>query len=422
MREKKDALLQQIAENNRKSTVFFLTGYAVEQPIRLKSKDIAVAINLATTSGFFVEPDKIVTTIDIIASAIEIAAIPAESFENAFSNRGFRFFRRRNRPQVNEEEEYTIEGVTAFDTKNNLVLLKIAETGAPLPFGDSDTVEIGETVYALGYQDDTKYTGAAGALQSRYKDDEWLQMKIQFFPGGNGGPVLNSKQEVIGVFAYGTGSAVGDNRSMMATAISSNVLKELRANSGKVIPLERFQNYSRVRAYALEAQADEKRLERYNDKGAIRDYNAALKLNPDLVEIYSKRGIIKLRIENLQGALKDFDKMIQINPEHIFAYNNRASARGNLGDDQGALDDLNTAIEINPEYAMAYTNLGGVKSEIAKIKIDEGDMVEAQRYCQEAIEGYTKSLALNPKNPVARKYLRQAKRIRWLIKFQQEIA
>ena len=28
--------------------------------------------------------------------------------------------------------------------KNNLVLLKVEETGAPLPLGDSDTVEIGE--------------------------------------------------------------------------------------------------------------------------------------------------------------------------------------------------------------------------------------------------------------------------------------
>ena len=145
MNKKKDALLQQITENNRKSTVFFLTGYTVEQPIELKSKDTAVAIHIETGSGFFVEPDQIVTTIDIIASAIEIAAIPAESFENAFSNRGIRFFRRRDHSQVSEEAEYTIEGVTAYDTKNNLVLLKIAETGIPLPFGDSDTVEIGET-------------------------------------------------------------------------------------------------------------------------------------------------------------------------------------------------------------------------------------------------------------------------------------
>lgn len=420
MKKKKDALLQQITENHRESTVFFLTGYAAEHQIGLKLQEAMVALHIETGSGFFVAPDKIVTTIDLLADTTGVTAIPADSFAKISNNRGLRSFRRRNRSQVSEEETYTIEGVTAYDTKNNLVLLKIAETGVPLPFSDSDTVEIGETVYALGYEDDTKFTATAGYLQSRYKDDKWLQMKIQFFPGSNGGPVLNSKQEVIGVLAYSTGSAVSDSRSMMATVISSNVLKELLTSSGKVMPLEQFQNHSRVRAYALEAQADEKKEERYDDRGTIRDYNAALKLNTDLVEIYSKRGIVKLRIANFEGACKDFDKMIRINPGHIFAYNNRASARGNLGDEQGALDDLNKAIEINPEYAIAYFNLAEINGHIAENKVEEQDIIEAKRYCQEAIDNYTKGFALNPKNPLARKYRRNAKRILRLLKVLSE--
>ncbi len=126
--------------------------------------------------------------------------------------------------------------------------------------------------------------------------------------------------------------------------------------------LDEFQEYPRVRAYALEARADKKMAERNKNRGAIRDYSAALKLNPDLVEIYSKRGIVKLRVMRFRSAIKDFDKMIQINPEHIFAYNNRASARGNLGDKQGLLEDLSKAIEINPEYAIAHVNLAEVKN------------------------------------------------------------
>ena len=62
----------------------------------------------------------------------------------------------------------------------------------------------------------------------------------------------------MGVLAYSTGSAAGDSRSMMGTAIVSNVLKELLANSGEVMELDEFQEYPRVRAYALEARADKK--------------------------------------------------------------------------------------------------------------------------------------------------------------------
>ena len=149
-------------------------------------------------------------------------------------------------------------------------------------------------------------------------------------------------------------------------------------------------------------------LERNDNRGAIRDYNAALKLNPDLVEIYSKRGIVKLRIRKLGSAIKDFDKMIEINPEHIFAYNNRASAKGNLGDERGILEDLSKAIEINPEYAIAHVNLAEVKIHLAEDKADEGDIGEAKRYYQAVINHSAKALKLDPRNPLAERQRRRA--------------
>ena len=194
---------------------------------------------------------------------------------------------------MDEKFGVSIEGVTAFDAKNNLVLLKVAETRDPLPIGDSDTLEIGEKVYTLGYPNEMKYMGVAGTLQSRYKDDKWFQLKTVFLSGNGGGPVLNSESEVVAVVAYGTGSLMGDqDKATIATAISSNVLKKLVENAGKVMSLEQFQKYSRVRAYVLADQAHEM-AEFYENREAIRAYNAALKANPDLVEIYSRRGFIK---------------------------------------------------------------------------------------------------------------------------------
>ena len=408
MKKKRDVLLEQIAENSRESIVFFVTGYASEQPIGLGTKYSALSGYIEIGVGFFVAPDKIVSTIGTLAGADAVAAISVDRFTKAVNNSGKGLFGKRNHPQISEEEKYTIEGVTAFDSKNNLALLKIAEAGVPLPLGNTDAVQIDEKIYTLGYRDDLIYKGAAGTLQNRYKDNKWFQIKTQFYSGNGGGPVLNRENEVIGVLAYGTGSVTGDSNVTVATAISSNVLKELLANSGGVMSLEQLQRNSGVRAYVLETQADDK-AELYENGSAIRDYYSALKLNPELVEIYSKRGILKTRIGNFRGASKDFDKMIQINPEHIFAYNNRASAKVQLGDEQGALDDLNKAIQINPEYAMAYTNLGGVKRHIAETKMDEGNIVEAQRYYQEAIDDYIKCLALNPRNSLVRKHLRDTK-------------
>ena len=135
------------------------------------------------------------------------------------------------------------------------------------------------------------------------------------------------------------------------------------------------------------------------------------KLNPDLVEIYAKRGLMKTRIGNMIGALTDLNKAIKINPQNIIAYNNRASTKGTLGDQYGMLDDLNQALQINPNYIIGHLNRGEVKCQIAELKMDEEDIAEAQQLYQEAIDHFVKTLELNPKHSFARRRLRFVKRI-----------
>ena len=420
MKRNRDALSQQIAENNRESTVFFLTGQTDEPRVGFGTEYTEVDMSVKTGTGFFVEPDKIVTTIDVLAGAIAVAIIPGERFTRTGAHTVAQLLYEGNHHRVLEETGINIEGVIAFDPTNNLVVLKIAETGVPLSLGNSDNVQIGENVYMLGYENDVRYKGIAGTLQSRYKQDKWLQIKIQFSFGISGSPLLNSESEVIGVVSYATGSVSGGDTATVATAISSNVLKELLTHSGKVMSLDRFQKHSRVYAYTLEAEGNN-RAELHENRGAIKNYKDALKLNPDLVEIYSRRGTVKTRIGDMRGALRDLDKMLRINPEHIFAYSNRASAKGHLGDTNGALDDINKAIALDPEYVIAHINLGGINLEIGMMKTDAGDSVEAERHYQAAIDAYSKALKLDRKNPVARNNLKDAKRMLRASKTSREI-
>ena len=414
MKKKKDVLLQQIAENSKESLVFFETGYTIQLPFGANAGNTDILSHIETGSGFFVEPDKIVTTIDFLATTHKVAAIPSDSLAETVTNSA-QISSGDNDSDLWEDIGVSIEGIAAFDAKHNLVLLKVADTGVPLPLEDSDTVQIDEKVYTSGYLDCNEHKCIQGTFQSRYRNDKWFQIKTDYFLGICGGPVLNSKNEVIGMINYSIGTFMPESKATVATVVSSNVLKELLANSGKVIPLEKWQKYGRIRAYALEAKADEM-ADMNDDRQAIKDYNAALKLNPDLVEIYSKRGMLKARIEDIQGAYRDFDKMIQINPEHIFAYSNRGSAKASLGDYQGALDDINKAIEINPEYMFTYINLGAVKMQIAENKMDEGDSVEALRYYQEAIDDLTKLLSLDIDTPLAREIRRSLKPVQRMLR------
>ena len=66
--------------------------------------------------------------------------------------------------------------------------------------------------------------------------------------------------------------------------------------------------------------------------------------------------------KDYQGALADFDRAIQIDPNIVEVYNYRGNLKGNiLQDYQGALVDFNRAIQLKPNYALLYKNRGVLK-------------------------------------------------------------
>jgi serine protease Do len=129
------------------------------------------------------------------------------------------------------------------DPKTDLALLKV-NTDAPLPFvelGDSDSARVGEWVVAVGNPFGLGGTVTAGILSARGRDinsgpyDDYLQIDAPINRGNSGGPLFNSRGQVIGVNAaiYSpTGGSVG-----IGFAIPSNLVREVVAElktDGKV--------------------------------------------------------------------------------------------------------------------------------------------------------------------------------------------
>jgi serine protease Do len=136
---------------------------------------------------------------------------------------------------LDEEAEYTVitnDGQTyqaqvlAKDSINDLALLKIeADNLTPLGLGDSDNIEIGQTVIAIGNTlSEFRNTVTKGVISGvgrrveaggSFGFSEVIEQAIQtdaaINPGNSGGPLVNLKGEVIGINTAisGSGQLIG---------------------------------------------------------------------------------------------------------------------------------------------------------------------------------------------------------------------
>ena len=53
--------------------------------------------------------------------------------------------------RVGKDRKYSIAGIVAMDSQQDLAILRVSDVSTPtLPFGNSDAIQIGESVYAVG--------------------------------------------------------------------------------------------------------------------------------------------------------------------------------------------------------------------------------------------------------------------------------
>ena len=136
------------------------------------------------------------------------------------------------------------------DPSTDLAVLKVsapARALTPLPLADSDRVQVGDEVVAIGNPfglDRTATAGIISAIQRRitapngFSIDHALQTDAPINHGNSGGPLISADGAVIGVNSQiETGSNGGDGNVGIAFAIPSNTVKDVVAQilkSGKV--------------------------------------------------------------------------------------------------------------------------------------------------------------------------------------------
>jgi S1-C subfamily serine protease len=134
----------------------------------------------------------------------------------------------------------TKASVVGSDPSSDLAVLKVAASSrafTPLPLGDSDDMEVGDPVVAIGNPfglDRTVTAGIVSAIQraitapNGYTIDHVIQTDAAINHGNSGGPLLNRGGEVIGVNAQiETGDNAGGGNVGVGFAIPSNTVKSV---------------------------------------------------------------------------------------------------------------------------------------------------------------------------------------------------
>ena len=344
-------------------------------------------------SGFFVANDKVVTNIHGLADA-DLASLHVRT-DNA---------------------NYTIRGVTAFDTQNDLVILQISGTGAPLVLGNSDAVSSSETVFGVGYvgYPADRFNIMENTVLPERLNGVWLRVTPNSPGGTSGGPVLNTRGEVVGITVAGSG-AIG-------YAVGSNVLKGLLDRLGAVEPLAKWQKRDAIRAYLYLGQSSE-RFYAGDYVGAMEAIDNFFTINPTFIGIdmrYENRGYAKAHLgrskfdknapevaqQYYRSAIQDLDKAISITPKNTPAYFKRGYTRTLLGHSEfikrhtevsqqyyrAAIEDFDKAIGIYPKFP-SYAERGTVKVALGISETNQGHVTEAHRYYYAAIEDFDKAIS-----------------------------
>lgn len=417
MEQDKDIALQQIAENA-------LANSVVRLEIKIPCVALRPQLNLSKisqASGCFIDKRLIVTNFHVILGATSV------SIELS-----------------GQEETFQIERVDAYNAENDLILLTVDREGVPLRFGNSDTVQEGDVICAVGYPEDNaeiEHCTVEGLWKRASAD--LIRLSTRSSNGSSGSPILNRKGEVIGVKSS---SGIDDFGNVICGyAIPSNIVKALQQNSTESVPFEEWCDFPQVR-YLAEIDAAEKYREDGIYKEAIVHYDTAIGLFPDKQKVVKGRADVKFelgffnesmtdhisllkldfvpfRLSNLRESMSWRWKMLNLygfwfllnlsvlvtgrkfwlkgNAFSNFRKANKAKDEGKLryirSYYQNAINLFSEAIDLKEETGITYNSRAWVRYLLGQFESEQGNIDEAADCYQYAIDDIDAAFRLNPK-------------------------
>ena len=275
--------------------------------------------------------------------------------------------------------------IIAYDKDIDFVIFKIeGDNHETVKLGDSDEIQMGDDVVALGHPKKELYSLTKGIIsQIRTKDEiKYFQHDSSIEGGSSGGPLFNNKGKVIGIntliHKYRTAGDLGyaivinyitnalkQNNITLSTITYRGLLSQnspTSKNQNKIAQNRRINKCQDVSAKSREAVEPSNNIESRSSilcdinlaaqKQSINYHQAKkqnlvdLKLDPKNSTAYLDLGITLLHLQSNYEAIDNFNLSIDLKPTNQ-AYYYRALAKGKLGKHYEMCADLRRADRLN---------------------------------------------------------------------------
>ena len=297
--------------------------------------------------------------------------------------------------------------IIGVDADKDILILKIADHTFPsITIGNSDSLHVGQKIYAIGSPEGFENTiteGIISGLRSyEAHTQNYIQISAPISHGSSGGAIVNAKGKLIGISALSSKEGQNLNFAIPVNEVLKVYKKEgvdkttLSAENYFYQGMKEYNagNYDKaIESYKNSIASNPKQAETYNSLGlvykeqgdynkAITYYKKAIAIDPNLSEAYSNLGVAYENNGDHDVAISCFKQAIASDANNATTYYNLGLAYKKKGDYDVAIYNYKQAIAINPNYAKAYNNLAGAYT----VKGDYNT----------AIYNYKKAIAIEP--------------------------
>jgi tetratricopeptide (TPR) repeat protein len=332
---------QEILEKNQRGVVY-LTALGDEKE------------TVAEGSGFVVEQGVMATSYLLVSQAKSMAG---KNFKG---------------------KKVKIEGILAVDKNLNLALLKIKGKTPALSMGNSDELNMGKKVYAVGSNE----LGEIGASEGTVRNILEIEITKRFIETSlsvplnfNGAPLMDVNGKVLGMVVF--------LERTLKFILPSNLIKTVQKKS-----LVKFKDYQREDYLATFEGAflAGKVASLLDETGKAQKYlEKVVKLSPMNIESISLLASVYNRQRNYREAATAYQKVIELDNNRDDAYYQLGIVNLRLGKYRDSIAPLQKAVELNPDLKDAHFYAGNAYKELKELA--------------KAVEAYENYLNLKPEDP-----------------------